>query len=219
MSVVWTFKYLPGYNPTTCHKHMKYKYTHASTHTLFFSTWWLIIELQPIEYKLTTKFSSGTLKALKCRDQHLLFSLCIQMRFSKHIKKLYWLNLEQLDHIEEGLDTINHEMKQAERALKKMGKCCGICFMPWQRYTHSKLPSSTYFSPLYVKSRKLSLSHPRGYKVNNSIDSLNRAGQAVEEDGMWKMEDGLTADSSKNHKNWNSGATRSGRFITRSADF
>ena len=24
-------------------------------------------------------------------------------------------------------------MKQAERALKKMGKCCGICFMPWQR--------------------------------------------------------------------------------------
>ena len=41
--------------------------------------------------------------------------------------------VEQLDHIEEGLDTINNEMKQAERALKKMGKCCGICFLPWQR--------------------------------------------------------------------------------------
>ena len=41
--------------------------------------------------------------------------------------------LEQLDHIEEGLDTINNEMKQAERALKKMGKCCGICFLPFKR--------------------------------------------------------------------------------------
>ena len=36
---------------------------------------------------------------------------------------------EQLDHIEEGLDTINNEMKQAERALKRMGKCCGICIL------------------------------------------------------------------------------------------
>jgi len=80
---------------------------------------------------------------------------------------------EQLDHIEEGLDTINNEMKQAERALKRMSKCCGICFMPWQR-----------------------------------------AGQPVDEDGMWKLEDG-TADSSKNHKNWNSGASKSGRFITK----
>jgi len=81
---------------------------------------------------------------------------------------------EQLDHIEEGLDTINNEMKQAERALKRMGKCCGICILPWQR----------------------------------------AAGQPVEEDGMWKLEDG-TADSSKNHKNWNSGGPRSGRFITK----
>ena len=40
---------------------------------------------------------------------------------------------EQLDHIEEGLDTINNEMKQAEQALKKMGKCCGACFLPWKR--------------------------------------------------------------------------------------
>ena len=40
---------------------------------------------------------------------------------------------EQLDHIEEGLDTINNEMKQAERALKRMSKCCGLCLMPWQR--------------------------------------------------------------------------------------
>eukprot|EP00090_Calanus_glacialis_P010320 TRINITY_DN18708_c0_g1_i1.p1 TRINITY_DN18708_c0_g1~~TRINITY_DN18708_c0_g1_i1.p1 ORF type:complete len:149 (-),score=48.82 TRINITY_DN18708_c0_g1_i1:969-1415(-) len=79
-----------------------------------------------------------------------------------------------MDHIEEGLDTINNEMKQAEKALKKMGKCCGICVLPWKR----------------------------------------GAGQVVEEDGMWKSEDG-TADSTKNHKNWNNGANRHGRFITK----
>ena len=44
---------------------------------------------------------------------------------------------------------------------------------------------------------------------------LCRASQAVEEDGMWKIEEDGTADSSKNHKNWNSGAARSGRFITK----
>ena len=47
-----------------------------------------------------------------------------------------------------------------------------------------------------------------------SADSCRAAGQPVEEDGMWKLEDG-TADSSKNHKNWNSGGPRSGRFITK----
>jgi len=40
---------------------------------------------------------------------------------------------EELDRIEEGLDVINNDMKQAEIALKKMGKCCGICTMPWKR--------------------------------------------------------------------------------------
>ena len=40
------------------------------------------------------------------------------------------------------------------------------------------------------------------------------AGRGVEEDGMWTPQDG-TADSSRNHKNWNSGAARSGRFITK----
>ena len=48
----------------------------------------------------------------------------------------------------------------------------------------------------------------------DSIEDVSRAGQPVDEDGMWKLEDG-TADSSKNHKNWNSGASKSGRFITK----
>ena len=47
------------------------------------------------------------------------------------------------------------------------------------------------------------------------VTLLCRASQAVEEDGMWKIEEDGTADSSKNHKNWTSGAARSGRFITK----
>ena len=48
----------------------------------------------------------------------------------------------------------------------------------------------------------------------DSIEDVSRAGQPVDEDGMWKLEDG-TADSSKNHKNWNSGGPKGGRFIAK----
>ena len=41
-----------------------------------------------------------------------------------------------------------------------------------------------------------------------------RAGRAVEEDGMWRLEDG-SADSSKNHKNWTSGGAKNARFISK----
>ena len=43
---------------------------------------------------------------------------------------------------------------------------------------------------------------------------LSRANQPVDEDGMWKLEDG-TADSSKNHKNFNSGVPKGGRFVSK----
>jgi synaptosomal-associated protein 25 len=37
---------------------------------------------------------------------------------------------EQLDRIEEGMDQINADMKEAEKALADMGKCCGIFSCP-----------------------------------------------------------------------------------------
>jgi len=40
---------------------------------------------------------------------------------------------EQLNRIEGGLDNINAEMKQAEKALTGMEKWCGICVCPWNR--------------------------------------------------------------------------------------
>ena len=38
--------------------------------------------------------------------------------------------LEQLDRIEEGMDQINADMREAEKNLSGMEKCCGICVLP-----------------------------------------------------------------------------------------
>jgi len=40
---------------------------------------------------------------------------------------------EQLHRIEGGLDTINADMKEAEKHLTGMEKWCGLCVMPWYR--------------------------------------------------------------------------------------
>ncbi|XP_045186905.1 synaptosomal-associated protein 25-like isoform X7 [Mercenaria mercenaria] len=40
---------------------------------------------------------------------------------------------EQLDRIEEGMDQINTDMKDAEKNLEGMEKCCGLCVLPWKR--------------------------------------------------------------------------------------
>lgn len=40
---------------------------------------------------------------------------------------------EQLDRIEEGMDQINQDMKDAEKNLEGMEKCCGLCVLPWKK--------------------------------------------------------------------------------------
>eukprot|EP00094_Tigriopus_californicus_P008906 TCALIF_08585-PB protein Name:"Similar to Snap25 Synaptosomal-associated protein 25 (Drosophila melanogaster)" AED:0.34 eAED:0.34 QI:395/0.83/0.85/1/0.5/0.42/7/350/237 len=40
---------------------------------------------------------------------------------------------EQLNRIEEGMDNMNAEMKQAEKHLTGMEKWCGLCIFPWRR--------------------------------------------------------------------------------------
>ncbi|BFZ11905.1 hypothetical protein BsWGS_14943 [Bradybaena similaris] len=40
---------------------------------------------------------------------------------------------EQLDRIEEGMDQINQDMKDAEKNLEGLEKCCGLCVLPWKR--------------------------------------------------------------------------------------
>lgn len=51
------------------------------------------------------------------------------------IKTLVMLDAqgEQLDRIEEGMDQINQDMKDAEKNLEGMEKCCGLCVLPWKK--------------------------------------------------------------------------------------
>ncbi|XP_031159941.1 SNARE_SNAP25N and SNARE_SNAP23C domain-containing protein isoform X1 [Sander lucioperca] len=37
---------------------------------------------------------------------------------------------EQLERIEEGMDTVNRDMKEAEKNLTDMAQCCGLCIWP-----------------------------------------------------------------------------------------
>jgi len=43
---------------------------------------------------------------------------------------------EQLDRIEEGMDQINADMREAEKNLTGMEKCCGLCVLPCNKYEH-----------------------------------------------------------------------------------
>ncbi|KAL8169476.1 UNVERIFIED_CONTAM: Synaptosomal-associated protein 23 [Gekko kuhli] len=40
---------------------------------------------------------------------------------------------EQLTRIEEGMDQINKDMREAEKNLTELNKCCGLCVCPWNR--------------------------------------------------------------------------------------
>ncbi|PAA53331.1 hypothetical protein BOX15_Mlig003741g1 [Macrostomum lignano] len=40
---------------------------------------------------------------------------------------------EQMDRIEEGMDQINTDMKDAEKNLDDLNKCCGLCILPWNK--------------------------------------------------------------------------------------
>ncbi|CAK6965959.1 synaptosomal-associated protein 23-like isoform X1 [Scomber scombrus] len=42
---------------------------------------------------------------------------------------------EQLKRVEEGMDQINDDMKQAEKNLTDLSKCCGLCVCPCDRVT------------------------------------------------------------------------------------
>lgn len=56
---------------------------------------------------------------------------------------------EQLRRVEQGMDQINQDMRQAEKNLTDLSKCCGLCVCPCDRYTvHSEL---WYTPPFYLR--------------------------------------------------------------------
>ena len=57
---------------------------------------------------------------------------------------------EQLNRIEEGAEQVNEAMREAEKHLYNMEKCCGLCVMPWRK--HKSLAKSDESKKTWQKS-------------------------------------------------------------------
>ncbi|ODM98218.1 Synaptosomal-associated protein 25 [Orchesella cincta] len=51
---------------------------------------------------------------------------------------------EQLDHIEQGMVQINEDMREAEKNLQGMEKCCGLCSLPCGNKSEFKEDAGTW---------------------------------------------------------------------------
>lgn len=63
------------------------------------------------------------------------------------------MKTEQLDRIEEGMDQINADMREAEKNLTGMEKCCGLCVLPCNKY--EKLSFYHVKLNIYLEKKKL----------------------------------------------------------------
>ncbi|XP_059088100.1 synaptosomal-associated protein 25-like isoform X1 [Tigriopus californicus] len=86
-----------------------------------------------------TELESLQLKSNQVTDDSLestrrMISMCEDSQ-AAGTKTLELLDVqgEQLNRIEEGMDNMNAEMKQAEKHLTGMEKWCGLCIFPWRR--------------------------------------------------------------------------------------
>jgi len=82
-------------------------------------------ELEEIQFK-TVQVADESLESTR-----RMLALCEESK-EAGIKTLVMLDDqgEQLERIEQGLDTINQDMREAEEHLKGMEKCCGLCVLP-----------------------------------------------------------------------------------------
>lgn len=87
-------------------------------------------------YVLCLFFSSCNNKNEKWND--LIICFAWKCQFDKLIAFNFLIGkwIEQLDHVEEGMDQINADMREAEKNLSGMEKCCGICVLPCKKYVH-----------------------------------------------------------------------------------
>nr|XP_045622166.1 synaptosomal-associated protein 25-like isoform X8 [Procambarus clarkii] len=96
-------------------------------------------DLQELQYKASQQ-TDETLESTR-----RMLSLCEESQ-DAGAKTLYMLGEqgEQLDRIEEGMDQINADMKEAEKNLTGMEKCCGLCVLPCNKSSQFKEDESTW---------------------------------------------------------------------------
>jgi len=76
---------------------------------------------------------------------------------------------EQLDAIDSGMDRINAEMRDAEKNLEGLEKCCGLCVLPWKR--SKNVEKSAAYSKTFKGNNdgKVNSSGPRQVVAQNGV--------------------------------------------------
>uniref|UniRef100_A0A8C1GSB5 Synaptosomal-associated protein n=1 Tax=Cyprinus carpio TaxID=7962 RepID=A0A8C1GSB5_CYPCA len=59
--------------------------------------------------------------------------------------------LEKLKNVEKEMDQINQDMKQAQKNLNELSKCCGLCLCPFNRWDRAYI---NYWRKKQVKTPK-----------------------------------------------------------------
>ncbi|KAH9425104.1 Synaptosomal-associated protein 25 [Dermatophagoides pteronyssinus] len=109
-----------------------------------------IVEEPPVPAKPKTELEAIQMQANQVTDESLestrrMLALCEESK-EAGIRTLVALDEqgEQLDHIEEDMDKINTDMREAEKNLTGMEKCCGICVCPCNKSKEFKEDASTW---------------------------------------------------------------------------
>ncbi|KAF0766724.1 synaptosomal-associated protein 25-like [Aphis craccivora] len=104
---------------------------------------------------------------------------------------------EKMDRIEEGMDQINADMKEAEKNLTGMEKCCGICVLPCNNVSVETVEQSTKKKNTNPSRRLMRFifctSRKKYHKLNGSAcyGVIFRSTSFKEDEGTWKgNEDG-----------------------------
>ncbi|KAH7637350.1 synaptosomal-associated protein 25 isoform X1 [Dermatophagoides farinae] len=108
------------------------------------------IEDPQVPAKPKTELEAIQMQANQATDESLestrrMLALCEESK-EAGIRTLVALDEqgEQLDHIEEDMDKINTDMREAEKNLTGMEKCCGICVCPCNKSKEFKEDASTW---------------------------------------------------------------------------
>ncbi|XP_017781641.1 PREDICTED: synaptosomal-associated protein 25 isoform X3 [Nicrophorus vespilloides] len=96
-------------------------------------------ELQELQYK------AGQVTDDSLESTRRMLALCEESH-EVGMKTLVMLDEqgEQLDRIEDGMDQINTDMREAEKNLTGMEKCCGLCVLPCQKGSSFKEDEGTW---------------------------------------------------------------------------
>ncbi|KAF3824668.1 hypothetical protein GH733_010002 [Mirounga leonina] len=81
--------------------------------------------------------------------------------------------LKQLDRVEEGMNHINQDMKEAEKNLKDLGKCCGLFICPCNKVTNDARENEMDENLEQVSGIIGNLRH-MALDMGNEIDTQNR---------------------------------------------